>query len=117
MVSHFEASKIEHSEDLIYDGIYVRATSQVAAEELKEVEQNLMDFATSIALMSGGVKKADSKMIKAAIKAVGGMSNKQAEMFQREIEALKHGVGKRNNDNYLWKELIEIAEGIKELFK
>ena len=117
MVLLIEASGMEHSQDLIYEFPKIRATTHAAAEELKALEQQKLDFAKDVALMSGGVKKVDSKMVKAAIKAVGGMSNKQAEMFQREIESMKQSVGKRNDNNFAWKELVEIAEWIKEMFK
>ena len=45
------------------------------------------------------------------------MSNKQAELFKREIEYLKRSVGKMNNDNFNYQDLLEIAKDIINNFK
>ena len=46
-----------------------------------------------------------------------GMNERQKEMFQREIEGLKKGVGRGGNDNLDKNILREIAEWIKSMFK
>lgn len=39
------------------------------------------------------------------------------ELFKREIEFIKQSVGKRNNMNFSYSELLEIGKEIIEMFK
>ena len=46
-----------------------------------------------------------------------GMSSNQKEMFQREIEDYKRGMGKGPGDHLPWEILVEIAEEIRKNYK
>ena len=58
----------------------------------------------------------DIKQVRAVANKLG-ITAKQAEMFKREIEGFKRGVGKMNDMNFSFDELLEIGKEIVEIFK
>lgn len=58
----------------------------------------------------------DIKQVSSVVKALK-MSPKQASLFKQEIEYLKQSVGKMNNVNFTYEELLEIGKDIINMFK
>ncbi len=87
---------------------FIYVTSKEAVGKVQEMEKEYYDFIFSIAAGT----KMDIKQVNQAAKAAGITSPEVRKAFGRYIESLKGG--KRNDVNFSWRELVELAKEFLE---
>lgn len=101
-----------------------QATAKMAEEAAPIIEKgatkaaNLIDeFASTYKMDLQTFAKSDLQQIKDVAKEVGLKSANQLEKFKRAIEEVKKIEGRGGHDNLDWDTLVDIAHGVKDMFK